>query len=114
MCTEMGNQSGTCSHTDDERALTGVWYIPELHLALDTGYRILMLYELWHWREKIQGLFEDYVKGFLKVKQEKSGWPAHCKTREERLVYIDDYQRLQGICLEYDAVEYNPGKRRER
>ena len=23
-CAEMGDQSGTCSHTDDERALTGV------------------------------------------------------------------------------------------
>ena len=64
---------------------------------------------MWHWREKKQGLFEDYVKEFMKMKQEKSGWPAHCKTREERQAYIDDYQRRQGIGLEYNAVKYNLG-----
>ena len=41
----------TCTHTEDERCITGTWCTPELHKAVDLGYRILKIHEVWHFPE---------------------------------------------------------------
>jgi hypothetical protein len=37
-----------CLHTDAERSLTGTWVTFELHKALEMGYRLDQIYEVWH------------------------------------------------------------------
>ena len=64
-----------CAHSDDERALTGTWCTPELQKAVELGYDIQYIYEVWHFPETCQGLFQDYVNTWLKIKQEASDWP---------------------------------------
>ena len=110
VCAELQNQT-TCTHDDNQRCLTGVWYTPELHLALERGYRVITIYEVWHWKNKTKGLFEEYVKRFMKLKQEMSGWPENCETVSERRAYIVDYLQRQKIELDYDNVQQNSGKR---
>jgi len=40
--------SGECEHTkDEERALTGTWELDEMRLALEKGYRIREIYEVY-------------------------------------------------------------------
>ena len=64
-----------CFHTDEERALTGTWVTDELKRAVQKGYQVVQLYEVWHWskveqydpKTKSGGLFTDYVNTFLKV-----------------------------------------------
>lgn len=37
-----------CQHTDSERLLIGTWVTSELQKALEWGYQIQHIYEVWH------------------------------------------------------------------
>ena len=64
-----------CQHTDSERSLTGTWVTSELQKALELGYRLDCIHEVWHFPESSQDLFASYINTFLKIKQEASGFP---------------------------------------
>ena len=101
-----------CVHTDEQRALTGTWCTPELSKAVDLGYDILYIYEVWHFDETCEGLFKDYVNTWLKIKQEASGWPSWVGEDEtKRQQYLREYFEHEGIQLEYDKIQKNPGLR---
>jgi len=103
-----------CAHTDQQRALTGVWCTPELDLAMQHGYTPLALYEVHHFKESTaagEGLMKDYVRAFLKCKQEASGWPRENMTEAEKQAYIDDYLQHERIKLDPTKIEKNPGRR---
>ena len=105
-------RSYQCAHSDDQRILTGTWCTPELNKAIELGYEIQYIYEVWHFPETQEGLFKDYVNTWLKIKQEASGWPdwvGDDETKRQR--YIHDYHQNEGILLEYPKIEYNPGLR---
>ena len=111
MAKPLLDRSYHCPHTDEERALTSTWCSPKLVKAIDLGYQVLYIYEVWHFQETCQGLFEDYVNTWLKVKQEASGWPEDDMTEEQKQVYIDNYLKYEGIQLEYANIKKNPGLR---
>jgi len=98
-------------HTDEQRTLTGTWCSPELNKAVELGYQVQYIYEVCHFNETCEGLFEDYVNTWLKIKQEASGWPAWCTTEEKKKEYVELYYQHEGIHLEYDKIEKNPGLR---
>ena len=56
----------------------------ELQKAVEKGYKVVNTDEVWHFPNKTDTLFKDYVKTFLKCKQEASGYPGHVKTAEEK------------------------------
>lgn len=68
---------GECTHNDLERALNGTWVTLEIYKALDLGYSILKIIEVWHY-EKIEqydpinnptgGLFTGYIDNFMSLK----------------------------------------------
>ena len=41
-------RSATCHHTREQRAMTGTWCTPEVEKALELGYEIDKIYEVWH------------------------------------------------------------------
>ena len=101
-----------CVHTDEQRALTGTWCTPELSKAVDLGYDIQYIYEVWHFDETCEGLFKDYVNTWLKIKQEASGWPSWVGEDEtKRQQYLREYFKHEGIQLEYANIKKNPGLR---
>ncbi|KAK3741844.1 hypothetical protein QZH41_006689 [Actinostola sp. cb2023] len=109
-CAELLKQTrGRCSHNAEERALVGTWTIPELKKAVTLGYVILDVYEVWHYPQTSTDLFGGYVRTYLRLKQEASGWPSWCHTEEDRQRYLDEYEEHEGIRLEH--VELNPGLR---
>jgi len=110
-CAETTNQTAKCRHNIEERALVGVWTTPELEKAVQLGYKILDVYEIWHYPQTSSTLFERYVQTYLQLKQEASGWPTWCQTPEDRQRYLDDYERHEGIRLREDRIEVNPGLR---
>jgi len=57
-------------------------------------------------------LFKEYIDTFLNTKQETSDWPPHCTTEETQQAYIDDYERHEGIRLDRDKKQDNPGLRK--
>ena len=105
-------RSYQCAHSDDQRVLTGMWCTPELNKAVELGYQIQYIHEVWHFPQTQEGLFKDYVNTWLKIKQEASGWPdwvGDDETKRQR--YIHDYHQNEGILLEYPKIEHNPGLR---
>ena len=117
-CADTEQQS-TCRHNEAQRAITGTWCTPEICMALEKGYTIISIYEVYHWDQKEEynpatkegGLFTNYIKTFLKLKQQASGWPDWCNTDEDKQKYLQDYFMKEGIRLDWDFIEHNPGLR---
>jgi hypothetical protein len=101
----------TCTHTEEERAIQGTWTSVELQKAIEKGYRVLRVHEVWHFQQQSSELFKDYVDTFLKIKQESSGYPSECVTDEQRREYIQQYFEHEGINLDPDKIERNSGLR---
>ena len=91
--------------------MTGTWCTPEVEKALELGYEIDKIHEVWHFPETQTGLFASYVNNWLKIKQEASGWPSGVDTEEQKRAYIADYRAKEGIELDYDKIEKNSGLR---
>ena len=113
------DQMKECSHDDDERTLNGTWVLNEVQKAVELGYQIKHIYEIWHWdntekydvETKSGGLFTDYINMFLKGKQEASGFPSNVQTSTEQNEYKQQYLEREGIELDLSAIEHNPSKR---
>ncbi|XP_063162451.1 uncharacterized protein LOC134499635 isoform X2 [Candoia aspera] len=106
-CTEK-QQTTPCKHSDEERALTGRWCTVEMNVALEEGYRIVEIYEIWHFERKSDALFSGYMNAHLRQKQEASDW---CKTEQDKDQYIQDYEKMEGVHLQREHIEANPAKR---
>lgn len=109
-CADTCNQT-TCTHSHNERAIQGSWCSVELEKALEKGYQILQIHEVWHFPQQSDELFKDYVNTFLKIKQEASGYPKDCTSEEQKRRYVDEYFEVGGIRLDPNKIEYNPGLR---
>ena len=99
----------TCTHSDAERAILGTWCHVELLKALEKGYQILRLHEVWHFPEQSDELFKEYVDTFLKIKQEASGYPKDCVTAEQKRTYVAEYLEHEEIALDPEKITHNPG-----
>ena len=55
-----------CTHTAEQRCLIGTWCTPELQKAVEKGYEIQKIYEVWHFPQTQTGLFAEYVNKWLK------------------------------------------------
>ena len=109
-CADTLNQN-PCTHSDEERAILGTWCHVELMKAIEKGYEVLKIHEVWHWEQTTDELFKDYVDTFLKIKQEANSYPKTCVTDEQKQHYIDQYYEHEGIHLDPNKIVYNPGLR---
>jgi hypothetical protein len=109
-CADTCNQT-PCDHSNNQRAIQGTWCHIELKKALEKGYQILRLHEVWHFPETSSELFKEYIDTFLKIKQEASGYPNECFTEEQRQHYVNEYFEKSGIRLDPHKIERNPGLR---
>lgn len=101
-------RSNMCPHSSHIRC---TWSTIELQKVKEKGYKILNIHEVFHFTPENRhvGLFEGYVNTWLKLKQESAGWPAGCKTEEEKAEYLRAYEEHEGIKLE--NVSPNPGRK---
>ena len=102
-----------CTHTDAERMLRGTWCTPEIEKAIEKGYTLIKIHEVWNFPplQRKTGLFADYVNTWLKIKQEASGWPSCCETLEDKRNFIINYQQKEGIRLDIGLIKKNPGRK---
>ena len=49
-CAEAQQQT-PCTHMEEERAFVGTWVTDEVKKAVQIGYRVLKLYEVWHFND---------------------------------------------------------------
>lgn len=117
-CVERQQQE-PCTCNENERAWIGTYCTPELEKALEKGYKINKIYEVYHWQSTAQydpesqtgGLFASYINLFLKIKQEASGRPAWVQTDADLDRYVQMYEAREGIRLDPDKVTHNAGLR---
>ncbi|XP_055385241.1 uncharacterized protein LOC129614573 [Condylostylus longicornis] len=107
-----------CPYSDEKRALIGTWVIDEVVKAIEKGYKMLEIYEVWEYQTTkydknmdTQGLFTNMMNKFIKIKQEASGWPSKCVTNNEKENYVKDFFDKEDIQLEHEKVSNNPGLR---
>ncbi|XP_051743104.1 uncharacterized protein LOC127508773 isoform X2 [Ctenopharyngodon idella] len=110
-CAHVQNQTTNCSHTDEERALTGCWVSLELLKAIEKGYVVAKIDEVWHFPQRSDTLFRDYVKTFLRLKQQASGYPSNIVTNADKESYIREYYEKESIRLDPEKISHNPAQR---
>jgi hypothetical protein len=98
-----------CQHTDEERALTGTWFTEELKLAVRKGYRILKMHLVFHFAERSEDLFKEYVRTFYKKKLQSSKLPN--LTDAEIDEFLAAVHEREGVELQRDEFVENPGLR---
>jgi G:T-mismatch repair DNA endonuclease (very short patch repair protein) len=100
-----------CTCNDNDRALIGTYITLELHKAVTRGYKIIKIYEVYHYEHTTDELFAEYINTFIGLKTEASGYPINCITVEQKNEYIKQYKEREGIILQPEKIEKNSGLR---
>ena len=114
------NATSECQHQGDaERSVEGTWVIDEVRLAVDKGYKILEISEMYEYKVKRYdpetgggGFFVEYIDTSLKLKAEASGYPIWVRTADYEDRYIDLLYQNEGMRLDRDSIRYYAVKRR--
>ena len=87
-CVLTTNTGECCHTTDEEMALRSTCVIDEVRLAVQKGYRILVVHELYEYNgtrydpeTREGGLFADYIDTFLKLKDRRGVIPPGFEAR---------------------------------
>lgn len=112
-CSDSETPPTTCPHsTPEERSWICGYTHVSLNRALDNGYRVLEIFEIWHWSRWSKDMFASYMSTFLKQKIESSGWPPHCRDNPEaQKEYVDLYANREQIYIDPANMENNPGRK---
>ncbi|XP_072043050.1 uncharacterized protein [Amphiura filiformis] len=117
-CMEEKRQA-YCRHSDKARTIRGTWVTLEVEKAVKMGYVIDNIEVVWDWEQRAEydkatktgGRFTEYIDQFLQLKQEASGYPDWCETPEDKERYVEEYFENEGIRLDSENIEKNPGMR---
>jgi hypothetical protein len=95
-------RNSACSHSDNERAITGPWTTIEVAKALELRFRIIEIYEVSHFKQSSTELWKSYIKKSFKIKLETS--PFTCSEDEYR-------KKAARLGIELGELKPNPGLR---
>ena len=105
-CANTRNQN-ECNHTDTQRAFIGTFTTDEVSKAVDKGYKVLEVYEVWHFAKTSDDLFKGYIRRFMKIKLESSKYDLKTKEEEVKLkAKIKD-----SLEIDVEKFEFNAGLR---
>jgi hypothetical protein len=111
LCFSCANEKKRqCNHSQKHRELNGTWVSEEVKLALAYGYEIIKIHSVWHFEERSDDLFKDYVNMFFTTKLEASGFPDWVKTEQDKDKYVDNYSK-KNIFIDKTRIEKNEGLR---
>lgn len=98
--------------------MTITWVMEDVRLAVEKGYSILQMYEVYEYRitqyypeTKAGGLFVNYNNTFLKLKVEASGYPDWVRRPVDEERYIHSFWEIESIVLDKASIEHNAAKR---
>ena len=106
MCAETRNQN-ECNHTDTQRSFICTWTTDEVSKAVDKGYKVLEVYEVWHFAKTSDDLFKGYIRRFMKIKLESSKYDF--KTKEEEASFKAKIK--DSLDINVEKFEFNAGLR---
>ncbi|KAL3116405.1 hypothetical protein niasHT_002488 [Heterodera trifolii] len=104
-------QQRPCQHDNYKRSWVCAYTHVELNKALQLGYIVVDLFEVWNYDEWDDDLFSKYVNTFVGLKVQATGWPEGCETDEQRKEFVDNFMRTEGIQLDSTKMTPNPGLR---
>jgi hypothetical protein len=102
------------------RPMAGSWGTEELRIAIENGYVVDEIYEVYHWdeNERSDKLLRGYVSYFLQMKQEAEGWvkmgaSSETPSEEEQLEIQQRVFEQSGYIgkIRPECVKKNPVKR---
>ncbi|XP_025073692.1 uncharacterized protein LOC112552506 [Pogonomyrmex barbatus] len=111
-----------CTHENPvDREFEGTWVSCELRKAIEKGYLVTHVSEIWEYKvarydsgTRQGGLFAEYINTFLQLKQEASGWPSECREDADddaKKRYLREYEETEGITLDRRNIARNLGLR---
>ena len=117
-CAESGSQE-QCSHvTELERALTAMWVVDEVRVAVEHGYSLLKFHEFYEYeitqydpKTGEGGHFLQYIDTFLKLKAETSGYPGWVQGPKDEDRYVKYFRESEDIELGKSAIQKNEAKK---
>ena len=118
-CVELESKD-LCQHENPaDRQLTNEWCAPELKLAIEKGYTLIRVHEVYQYPNSMKydpetgedGLLSAYVRRFMALKIQASGWPDDCKTQDQKQKFMDDVKKYDGIIIDQTKMEKNPALR---
>ncbi|XP_018370161.1 PREDICTED: uncharacterized protein LOC108765813, partial [Trachymyrmex cornetzi] len=119
-CCETFSQE-TCTHDrPDKCEFEGTWVSCELRKAIEKGYLVTSVSEIWQYKvtrydpNTRQGdLFVEYINTFLQLKQKASGWTSECGDNDDdaKERYLREYEKTEGIVLDRNNITRNSGLR---
>lgn len=99
----------TCNHSNiNDRLWRGVYTLTEIRLAIELGYKLINVFEVWYFKETSDNIFSPYIKQCFKIKLENSGFPNHVKNDNDKHIFIEKIRDLEGIELSADEIVKNP------
>lgn len=119
LCFECAkNKLFDCFHNEDQRALLSTWTTIDIKLALKKKYKLLEIYEVWHFNDisrgsdhKMDGIFTKFINDCVKDKVESSGYPLGIDNETKQKDYIREYKCNENIDLNPLNISINPGRR---
>ena len=112
LCSTCAQESreGYCPHSDEERALEGTFFTAELNLAVQKGYRVVEMTELWNWRpeRRTKDLFKDMIRDQYVKKAKASKFPSEPRKQQ---ALLDEYMEVMGIQLRKEDFQENKALR---
>ena len=90
-------QQERCQHNENDRSFIGTWTTDEVNKAIEKGYRIIEIYEVWHFENSSYDLFKDYIKKFMKLKLESTKY--NFKNDEEEITFRNKVKNILDIDL---------------
>lgn len=111
-CAEECRVNAECQHVVcwRKRSWVAAFTHSELNAALDLGYTVTEVFEVWHY-QRWSGergephLYRSYMDEVLRWKWESDGWPAHCRTDADKLAYLRHFFEREGIQLRPEELD---------
>ena len=118
-CSSNLDPTKECNCTEQERMITGTFTTIELAEAVNKhGYKIVKVYEIYHYKEKTiynppytESLFSEYMQMMFKVKECATGFPDYCDTDQKKDQYIKELETNMGLKVSKQEISKNIGLR---
>jgi hypothetical protein len=101
----------SCSHSDNERQFISTVTSIELNEALAVGYTVNKIYRVLEFEQWSEDIFKGYVREFMKIKIEASGFPDGIVSEDQKQQFIEENWSKLGIRLEIGNIKKNPSMR---